>query len=177
MIRTILVPIDGSDHAKKALKLACDLAGKYQAKMVLLHVYLRSAESVTLQKVAVKRSLSKKQRALLANYEADFLIEMAKVGAGYSFVSVPPPRELVEVIGQNIISRAEATANKAGIMKVTTVITDGDAADVIIDCAAKYKADMIVLGNRGLSDLKGFFLGSVSHKVSARAESTCVTVK
>ena len=46
-----------------------------------------------------------------------------------------------------------------------------------MDCAEYEGVNMIVLGSRGLSDLKGFFLGSVSHKVSSRAECTCVTVK
>jgi nucleotide-binding universal stress UspA family protein len=45
------------------------------------------------------------------------------------------------------------------------------------ESAEKEKAGMIILGSRGLSDLKGFFLGSVSHKVSAHAECSCVTVK
>jgi len=36
---------------------------------------------------------------------------------------------------------------------------------------------MIVMGSRGLSDFKGLLLGSISHKVSAQAECTCVTVK
>jgi nucleotide-binding universal stress UspA family protein len=38
MIKTILVPTDGSDHANKAVDLAADLALKYNAKMVMLHV-------------------------------------------------------------------------------------------------------------------------------------------
>jgi len=38
MIKTILVPTDGSDHANKAVGLATDLALKYGASLVLLHV-------------------------------------------------------------------------------------------------------------------------------------------
>ena len=38
MIKTVLVPTDGSDHANKAVGLASDLALKYEARMVVLHV-------------------------------------------------------------------------------------------------------------------------------------------
>ena len=38
MIKNILVPTDGSDHAKKAIEFACDLASKYKAMLYLVHV-------------------------------------------------------------------------------------------------------------------------------------------
>jgi nucleotide-binding universal stress UspA family protein len=38
MITKILVPTDGSDHAKKAVEFACDLASKYKATIYLVHV-------------------------------------------------------------------------------------------------------------------------------------------
>ena len=43
MIEHILVPIDGSDHADKALDLAIDLAGRYGAGLTLVHVLLRGS--------------------------------------------------------------------------------------------------------------------------------------
>ena len=39
------------------------------------------------------------------------------------------------------------------------------------------KPDMIVMGRRGLSDLQGLLMGSVSHKVSHLADCACLTVK
>jgi len=177
MIRTILVAVDGSDHAKKALALACDLAQKYNARMILVHVHLSNARSDTLRGLANKRALTKDQRQLLDNYEIDMQLEIAKAGGNTGFVTIPPPRELVEIIGRQIVDRAKTAATKAGIKKVTAIVADGDPADIILDYAAKEKASMIVLGSRGLSDVKGFFLGSVSHKVSSRAACSCVTVK
>jgi nucleotide-binding universal stress UspA family protein len=177
MIRTMLVAVDGSKHSKKALNLACDMASKYKSRLVLVHVHLSNASSSTLRNLAVKSALNKKQRYLLDNYEVDMQMEMARVGANTGFVTIPAPRELVHVIGQQIVERAESAAKKAGVKKIKTIIADGDPADVILKCAEKEKAGMIILGSRGLSDLKGFFLGSVSHKVSAHAECSCVTVK
>ncbi len=39
MFKNILVPIDGSDHAMRALDVACDLAQKYGATLRLVHAY------------------------------------------------------------------------------------------------------------------------------------------
>ena len=41
MIKKILVPVDGSKHSVKAVELASDIASKYDAEVILLHVLLR----------------------------------------------------------------------------------------------------------------------------------------
>jgi nucleotide-binding universal stress UspA family protein len=38
MLKNILVPIDGSEHSKKALELACELANKFDGSLHLVHV-------------------------------------------------------------------------------------------------------------------------------------------
>jgi len=177
MIKNILVAIDGSDHAKKALSLACDLGAKYRARITLVHVLMNNARAESLQGLAIRRGMTKKQRDLLDNYEADFQMQVAASGAAVGFSYVPPPQEILEIIGQQIMDRAAKTAAKAGVKKVTQVVVDGDSADVILELAATNKVDMIVMGSRGMSDFKGLLLGSISHKVSAQADCTCVTVK
>ena len=177
MFRNILVAVDGSKHADKALGIACDLANKYKSGLVICHAQLRDAESMTLKKLANRGKMTKQQRDLLDNYESDMLMQMAEAGEDYAFGPVPAPIELLTVIGGQILAKAEAKAKKAGVKKVATTIVGGDPADEIIRAAKKQKADTIILGNRGLSDFKGFFMGSVSHKVSAHATGTCITVK
>jgi len=177
MIKTVLVAVDGSDHARKALSLAADIAAKYRARMVLLHVLMANVRSETLRKLASRGGLSKRQRDRLDNYEVDTQMAMAEAGAAVGFVPIPAPRELLEAIGRQVLDRAERAARKAGVTKLSTVLSGSDPADAILEAAKREKADMIVLGSRGLGDLKGFFLGSVSHKVGAHAECTCVTVK
>ncbi|MBT6910920.1 MAG: universal stress protein [Rhodospirillaceae bacterium] len=177
MIKTILVASDGSDHAKKAVSLASDLAAKYRARLVLVHVLLTNARLETLQALATRKGMTKKLRHLMENYEADFQMEMAAAGGAVGFITVPPPRVLVETIGAQVIDRGEKIAAKAGVKKITSLMVEGDPAEVVLDLATKHKADMIVMGSRGLSDFKGLLLGSISHKVSAQAECTCITVK
>lgn len=177
MFRTILVAVDGSDHSEKALKLASDLAVKYRAKLILLHVLLRDASSDTLRRLASRKDLTKELRDTLDNYEAEGMAMMASAGDMYVAGPILPPSELVEAIGVQVVERARAQAKKTKVARVSTVLANGDPADAILKNAKKAKADMIVLGSRGFGHLKGLLLGSVSHKVASHAECTCVTVK
>jgi nucleotide-binding universal stress UspA family protein len=179
----ILVAVDGSAHANKALILACDLATKYRANLTIFHAQLYAADSATLHKLAklaklAKRSkLTKNQRDLLDNYELDFQQAVASAGGMIPVGFIPAPIPLLTIIGSQILDKSKATAKKSGVKKVKTVMAVGDASDSIIEVAKKEKSDAIVMGTRGLSDLKGFFMGSVSHKVAAQAKATCITVK
>lgn len=176
MIKTIVVATDGSNHAEKAIAMAGEIAGKFGARVVVAHTMLSGASSATLRKLANRRELSKDQRDLLDNYEADVLMAMS--GAGMAPMAVvPPPAELLHPIGEQILERAAADAKKAGAKKVETKLLGGDPADAILDTAKKAKADLIILGTRGLGEIRGLFLGSVSHKVSAHAKCPVLTVK
>lgn len=53
----------------------------------------------------------------------------------------------------------------------------GHAASVICQVAKNEGCDLIVMGTRGLSDLKGLLLGSVSHRVLQRSEVPVLLVK
>lgn len=55
-------------------------------------------------------------------------------------------------------------------------LTQGDPVRVILDTAKKRDVDAIVMGSRGLSDLGGVVIGSVSHKVSHAAKCRVITV-
>ena len=57
------------------------------------------------------------------------------------------------------------------------ILKDGDPATSILRAADDEAADIIVMGRRGLGDLAGLLLGSVSHKVTHLASCACLTVK
>ena len=59
MFNKILCPTDGSDHASKALDLAIDMAKKYKAALVIMHVPHRSENIDALQRFAEIEGLSK----------------------------------------------------------------------------------------------------------------------
>ncbi len=59
----------------------------------------------------------------------------------------------------------------------TLKVAIGDPAAEIIEVAEKEKADLIVIGSRGLGTIKGVFLGSVSQKVTHHAKCPVMIVK
>lgn len=64
---------------------------------------------------------------------------------------------------------AEDRANAAGATNVRRVAADGAPVDVLRQTAADVKADLLVVGNRGLNTLSGRILGSVPSEVARRA--------
>jgi nucleotide-binding universal stress UspA family protein len=52
-----------------------------------------------------------------------------------------------------------------------------DAAEEILHTADKENVDTIVVGSRGISEAKGFPLGSVSYKVSHHAKCPVIIVR
>jgi nucleotide-binding universal stress UspA family protein len=61
--------------------------------------------------------------------------------------------------------------------KIRTVLAHGPVARTIVRTADRQKAGLIVLGSHGLSDVRGFLLGSVSRKVAANAHCPVLVVK
>ena len=85
-------------------------------------------------------------------------------------------REQIEEAGQMVMEAAKRIALDNGCRNVEASIAGGPAAQLILEYAKSNQVDMIIMGNRGLSDIAGFMVGRVKHKVSDLAECICVTV-
>jgi nucleotide-binding universal stress UspA family protein len=175
MFSKILCPTDGSDHAYKALDLAIDMAKKYDALLVILHVPNRSGNIDALRRFAEIEGIAPHVNKEVDRLRSmDYRVSMATDSAFQD--SAVSPRLLIEV-GHHIIGRAKARAERSGLENVDTRLETGDPADSILKCVDVEKIDCVIMGSRGLNDLKGLFLGSVSHKVANRAPCTCIAVK
>ena len=148
MVTHILVAVDGSTHADRALAFAADLAVKYEADLTILNV-VSYASTVPL--------------ALGAYAELEGLYAES--------------RSVLQEAGAKIVESAAEQARGLGVEDVKTVVELGSPAQSICDAANANGVDVIVMGRRGLSDFTGFFLGSISHKVAHSADCTVVTVK
>jgi nucleotide-binding universal stress UspA family protein len=103
-------------------------------------------------------------------------IELAKKFGGDIFVLHVSEHDRGRAAVYSLESPAEATrlvadavemTKEAGV-KVAGEVRDAAAqhtAQTIVDMAKAKGIDLIVMGSRGLSDVQGFFLGSVTHKV------------
>ena len=58
-----------------------------------------------------------------------------------------------------------------------TRVETGDPADAIIEVSEQEESDLIVMGSRGMSTLKSFFVGSVSQQVLRRAKCAVLVSK
>ena len=176
MFKNILVPIDGSDHATKAVNIASDLAAKYGARIVFVHALLRNAKAADIRGLIDTKKLSES-----AGEELDRIENLQKMMASNAvpqrFVDFAVSNDVLVSVGDILLDEAERTAREHGVKNVTRTWKQGDPADCILTAADDEKADLIVMGSRGLSDLSGLFVGSVSHKVSHLSHCTCISVK
>ena len=70
---------------------------------------------------------------------------------------------------EETLRTAEDRAVAAGAQKVRTSAVDGAPVDVLRQAVTDTKADLLVVGNRGLNTLSGRLLGSVPSDVARRA--------
>ena len=151
MSKKFMVAVDGSEHGWKALDLATNLANNSDAELVIVHVVPYEPLPEGLEQFAEIEGVS------VEDLRARHLEN--------------------RTIGDRIASEAEARARKNGLDRVTTHVAEGNPANQIVELAQTERTEMIFLGSRGLGDVKGLLIGSVSHKVMNLSPCTCVAVK
>lgn len=83
------------------------------------------------------------------------------------------PREDVNLV----LEAAAADARKAGIEEVRIHPVQGDPADAILNVAEEIDADLIVVGNKGMTGARRFLLGSVPNNISHHAPCSVIIVR
>jgi nucleotide-binding universal stress UspA family protein len=74
------------------------------------------------------------------------------------------------------LHHAAERARGAGVTPQTHA-RQGDPADAILDVAEELAADLIVVGNKGMTGAKRFLLGSVPNKVSHHAPCAVMIIR
>jgi nucleotide-binding universal stress UspA family protein len=83
------------------------------------------------------------------------------------------PREDVNLI----LDAASGEAKRRGVKEVQTHAREGDPADAIIDVAEEVDADLVVVGNKGMTGARRFLLGSVPNNVSHHAPCSVIIIR
>jgi nucleotide-binding universal stress UspA family protein len=147
----ILCAVDGSAYSQWAVQALEALATREPEHVTLLHVIDRPAI-----RAAQGKNSSAANRALSASEKAGgILLREAERAARVA-------------LGQ--AATGPRTAFKS-------VLAHGPGAHTIARQAKRLKSDLIMIGSRGLSDIKTFLLGSVSRQVAAIAPCPVFVVK
>ena len=147
----VICAIDGSKQSQWGIQALNLLAGRELEQVVLLHI----VDQPALQSATNKNPVAAK-RALAA---------MEKAGTNLLRDSARAARL---ALGQ------AATGPQT---QFQTILARGSIAQTIARTARRLKADLILMGSRGLSDIQGFLLGSVSRQVAAAAPCPLLVVK
>ncbi len=150
MYRKILVPYDDSEPSNKALHHAVNIAKMSgQSEVILLYVIAEYPGYHFIERPA--RSIRTGEKTTLSQYLKEVY-------------------ELMEKSANDVLDSKKEEIKKKSGLDIRTRILIGQISDIIIDFAAKEKADLIVIGNVGLTGISRIkTLGSVSRSVSERA--------
>lgn len=131
MYKNILVPVDGSEPSELALAEAIKLAQSTGATLYLMHVV---------------------DELVLAPMDSSYM------SSAYYADVIAALRET----GRQILDRAEGTVRQAGVeLKAALVETFGRrVAELIVERAKQWPADLIVMGTHGRRGLRRLVLGS-----------------
>lgn len=146
-MKKILLAVDGSDHSIRAARLAGELSSHFDATVDIINVVPEARLAAPI--------------AEYAELEHVYITQ----------------RDLLKSAGSEIVARASSEVGDAGgrVRKVEVEI--GSPARTIVEFADAWEADCIVMGRRGLGDIKGLLMGSVSHRVGQLSNKTLVTTE
>ena len=89
--------------------------------------------------------------------------------------------EIFEEVGDEQIrialEQAQEVLNKKGLLYTTKILYSHDIAETVCNYAKEKHFDQIVLGTRGLGNIKGIVMGSISHKVLQLAPCPVTFIK
>lgn len=147
MFKRIVVGLDGSETSENALRIACDLALKYDSELHLVHTPQPQTVAFPLGAVA-----------------------------GYHAATTMPTTEEVEVAGEKILDAGAAIVKRLNHTVAKAHLGTGSPADDIIHYAKNGDADLIVTGRRGVGAVSALVLGSTTQRINQNAECACLSV-
>lgn len=149
MIKKMLVAIDGSEHAERALDLALEMAKTYAAEVQIVSV-------VSPVKSVIPRFTPAAPPSQFYNFFIKYIEDRLKT----------------------VLSEALKKAREENpTVKILTKLLNGNPAQEIVQTAKDENVDIIIIGSRGLGGIDELLLGSVSNKIADTATCPVLIVK
>lgn len=147
-MKKIIVAVDGSKAALKAVERAKELQ-KYFDSEIILYTNLEEGDNYMPEHLRVEREES------MENSRSDrgILMEDSRHWLSVIADSFPNPE------------------------KTSTMVDVGDVSSRIVEQALREEADCIIIGSRGYQSVKSVLLGSVSKYVAQHARCSVMVVK
>ncbi|BCX18808.1 MAG: universal stress protein [Geminicoccaceae bacterium] len=150
-MQRILVAIDGSEPAWKALDVAAELARALGARVDLLHVVRPEPPPAGIAAYAEAERIPLEEE--IARWRSERLE------------------------GDEIAREAAERLRTKGVRAVETIVEEGSPAPAILATAERLGADLVVVGSRGRTGLLATLLGSVSKRVAEEAPCSVLVVR
>ncbi len=133
MLNKILIATDGSDHARKALEYASDIAAKYEATVYLIHVVspLPSMPEVDVQKIQdIQQKIAKE-----IIEEAEREIKKKGVESYQSTIlQGQPAQEIIEFARKNSVDMIVMGSHGAGSVETLLLGSVSHKVSHLADC-------------------------------------------
>jgi nucleotide-binding universal stress UspA family protein len=150
----ILVALDGSEPAEKALDYAVDIADKYSSEIILLSVLHVDPRAYA---------------PLVPTPEGELPISSVAMDTYINNL-----KSSFEKVLSTALDKVKKT--KPNLI-VSTRLVEGRPANMIIEASRGGDVDLIVIGSRGLGGIREFLLGSVSDRVADEAQCPVLIIK
>ncbi|MDE2586217.1 MAG: universal stress protein [Betaproteobacteria bacterium] len=148
MYKRILVAIDASPTSQKAFAEALALAKGYAAALCIAHAADESG--------------------------------LAQHGMGLgTYIDVDKVKEAIHAEADQLLAQAQAKAKAEGVEAEVKVLeaTDKRVADQIVEGAAAWQADLVVVGTHGRRGVDRLLVGSVAERLTRIATTSLLLVR
>ncbi|MDD2494012.1 MAG: universal stress protein [Tissierellia bacterium] len=150
----ILVPVDGSNASINAVKKAIEIARKYNYSIKLISI--------------VKSMDNKRNENLWSSVDGSIIVENEELNKNYEKRN----KENFEKLLNSIVSKLDFNG-----IKVELDVLLGEPYSIITETAKKENFDLIIMGSRGFSKIKRFFVGSVTQRVISEAPCPVLVIR
>jgi len=148
-INRILLPTDGSESAARAANVAIEIAKKFGAELIVLHVIAVPATGVAKAELSPSYDVELQEYFESARKKADSIVD-----------EVTRSAEAKDVRATHLIREYSFSV-----------------VETILEQATKTNVDLIIIGTRGLTGFKKLLVGSVSSGVVSHAHCSVLIVR